>query len=83
MSFGGLDLGDISILGKLQSLETLDLFDCKINELPDQIAELKKFKLLKLKRCEIRMNNPFEVIKRCSSLEELYFGYSFNMFVRK
>ncbi|PNX78972.1 putative CC-NBS-LRR resistance protein [Trifolium pratense] len=78
MSVDNVDLGDISILENLQSLETLDLVGCKINELPNQITELKKFKLLKLKSCEIRMNNPFEVIKRCSSLEELYFKDSFN-----
>ncbi|KAK2406712.1 putative disease resistance protein [Trifolium repens] len=83
MSFDCLDLGDISILGKLQSLETLDLVGCKINELPDQIAELKKFKLLKLESCEIRMNNPFEVIKGCSSLEEMYFERSFNDFCQE
>ncbi|GAU33592.1 hypothetical protein TSUD_359700 [Trifolium subterraneum] len=80
MSVDNVDLGDISILGKLQSLETLDLVGCKINELPNQITELGKFKLLKLKGCEIRMNNPFEVIERCSSLEELYFKDSFNDF---
>ncbi|CAJ2663191.1 unnamed protein product [Trifolium pratense] len=78
-----VDLGDISILGNLQCLETLDLVECKINELPDQITKLRKFKLLKLKLCEIRKNNPFEVIKRCSSLEELYFKYRFNDFCKE
>ncbi|CAJ2663208.1 unnamed protein product [Trifolium pratense] len=78
-----VDLGDISILGNLQCLETLDLVECTINELPDQITELRKLKLLKLKCCEIRKNNPFEVIKRCSSLEELYFKYSFNDFCKE
>ncbi|CAJ2663173.1 unnamed protein product [Trifolium pratense] len=83
MSFDHVDLGDISILGKLQRLETLDLDTCKVNELPNQITELKKFKLLKLEGCQIRMNNPFEVIERCSSLEELYFKYSFNEFCKE
>ncbi|CAJ2663188.1 unnamed protein product [Trifolium pratense] len=83
MSFDHVDLGDISILGKLQRLETLDLDRCKVNELPNQITELKKFKLLKLELCEIRMKNPFEVIKGCSSLEELYFKYSFNEFCKE
>ncbi|XP_045790592.1 uncharacterized protein LOC123885359 [Trifolium pratense] len=78
-----VDLGDISILGNLQCLETLDLVECTINELPDQITELRKFKLLKLKYCKIRKNNPFEVIKRCSSLEELYFKYSSNDFCKE
>ncbi|XP_058769136.1 probable disease resistance protein At1g61310 [Vicia villosa] len=75
-----VDLGNISVLGELQSLETLDLVCCTINELPKDIAKLKKFKLLNLENCGIRMDNPFEVIKRCSSLEELYFIDSFNGF---
>ncbi|XP_045791684.1 uncharacterized protein LOC123886410 [Trifolium pratense] len=83
MSVDKVDLGDISILGNLQSLETLDLVECTIKELTDQITKLRKFKVLKLKYCEIRMNNPFEVIKRCSSLEELYFEFSFNHFCKE
>nr|AHB64360.1 NBS-LRR protein [Cicer arietinum] len=78
-----VDLGDISILGKLQSLETLDLVSCAINELPFEITKLGKFKLLNLDNCEIRRNNPFEVIEKCSSLEELYFIKSFNGFCRE
>jgi len=74
-----LDLGDISVLGSLQSLETLDLVQCTIDELPREISKLQKFKLLNLEGCEIRMNNPFEVIERCSPLEELYFKDSFNV----
>ncbi|XP_061336747.1 probable disease resistance protein At1g61300 [Gastrolobium bilobum] len=68
-----LRLGDISILGKLQSLEALDLVRCEVVELPREIAELKRLRLLKLDHCEIGGNNAFEVIERCSSLEELYF----------
>ncbi|XP_073225131.1 uncharacterized protein [Cicer arietinum] len=79
----GVDLGDISILGKLPSLETLDLDFCKINELPFEITKLGKFKLLYLNNCVIRRNNPFEVIEKCSSLEELYFKKSFNNFCRE
>ncbi|XP_039687271.1 disease resistance protein UNI isoform X3 [Medicago truncatula] len=81
--FGRVDLGDISILGKLRSLETLDLVWCKIAELPHEITNLKKLKLLNLEFCEVRKNNPFEVIKSCSSLEELYFLHSFNNFCRE
>jgi hypothetical protein len=73
-----VDLGNICILEKLQSLETLDLVQCTIDELPSEITKLEKFKLLNLENCEIRMNNPFEVIEKCSSLEELYFIDSFN-----
>ncbi|XP_058762636.1 uncharacterized protein LOC131636013 isoform X3 [Vicia villosa] len=73
LMFAQCVLGDISIFGKLQSLEELDLYQCEINELPNGIAELKKFGFLKLEWCSIGGNNPFEVIKRCSSLQELYF----------
>ncbi|GAU44946.1 hypothetical protein TSUD_351610 [Trifolium subterraneum] len=83
MLFDRVDLGDISILGNLQSLETLDFAYCTINELPNNITKLRKFKLLKLEYCKIRMNNPFEVIERCSSLEELYFKDSFNGFCQE
>ena len=76
-------LGDISILGNLQSLETLDLYLCQIDELPHGITNLEKFRLLNLKCCIILRNNPFEVIEGCSSLEELYFTSSFNDFCRE
>ncbi|PNY13760.1 putative NBS-LRR resistance protein, partial [Trifolium pratense] len=66
------------ILGKLQTLETLDLVWCKIDKLPPEIAKLEKLKLLNLVFCEVQNENPFEVIKSCSSLEELYFLHSFN-----
>ncbi|KAK2386595.1 putative disease resistance protein [Trifolium repens] len=81
--FTCVDLADISILGNLPSLETLDLNDCKTDELPHGIANLKKFRLLNLEGCEIERNNPFEVIKECSSLEELYFTGSFNAFCQE
>ncbi|KAK7389359.1 hypothetical protein VNO78_24307 [Psophocarpus tetragonolobus] len=69
----GFDLGDISILGYLEGLETLDLIECSMNELPCEIEKLKKLKLLLLKKCYIERNNPFKVIENCSSLEELHF----------
>ncbi|GAU18657.1 hypothetical protein TSUD_124900 [Trifolium subterraneum] len=76
-------LGDISILGSLHSLETLDLDHCQIDELPCEIAKLKKLRLLNLEKCEITSNNPFEVIAKCTSLEELYFCNSFNKSCKK
>jgi len=81
--FAKVDLGDISILGNLQSLETLDLDGCQIDELPHGITNLEKFRLLNLECCIISRNNPFEVIEGCSSLEELYFTASFNEFCRE
>lgn len=66
-------LDDISTLGYLQSLETLELEHCSIHELPKEIEKLKKLRLLGLRKCRIERNNPFEVIEKCSQLEELYF----------
>ncbi|XP_028779754.1 probable disease resistance protein At1g61300 [Neltuma alba] len=69
-----LDLGDISIsLGNLLSVWTIGLYDCSINELPSEFLKLNKLRSLELEGCEIEKNNPFEVIKRCSQLEELTF----------
>ncbi|KAJ7960785.1 Disease resistance protein [Quillaja saponaria] len=65
------DLGDITVLGSLKGLERLEFYECSINELPAGIVEVKKLKLLNLRGCSIR-RNPYEVIGRCSQLEELY-----------
>ncbi|PNY13999.1 putative CC-NBS-LRR resistance protein, partial [Trifolium pratense] len=77
------NLGDISIFGSLRSLETLDLDHCQFDELPCEIIKLEKLRLLNLVHCEIRCNNPFDVIQKCSSLEELYFCHSFNEFCKE
>ncbi|KAK7260584.1 hypothetical protein RIF29_26753 [Crotalaria pallida] len=65
-------LGDISSLEELKGLDTLDFDDCSIYELPKGISRLK-LRLLSLERCQIKKNNPFEVIERCLSLQELYY----------
>ncbi|RDX93489.1 Disease resistance protein, partial [Mucuna pruriens] len=67
----GFNLGDISVVQKLDLLETLELSDCSINRLPNGIVKLEKLRLLSLTRCAIEMN-PYEVIGRLSQLEELY-----------
>jgi Leucine-rich repeat (LRR) protein len=77
------DLGDISVLESLQSLETLDLKNCNMDKLPEEIAQLRELRLLNLEDCTIESNNPFEVIQRCQSLEELYFCRSFNDFCQE
>jgi len=66
-------LGDISILGILQGLETLELVRCAMDELPREISKWGKLKLLKLIHCDFERNNAYEVIERCTSLEELQF----------
>ncbi|KAK7358840.1 hypothetical protein VNO77_00780 [Canavalia gladiata] len=68
------NLGSISILGILQTLENLHLSGCSISELPNEITELEKLRQLQLEYCRIERNNPFEVIGRCSQLEELFFS---------
>ncbi|XP_014515580.1 uncharacterized protein LOC106773397 [Vigna radiata var. radiata] len=65
-------LGNSSILGNLQGLETLELVACKMYELPREIGKLVNLKLLKLNYCRFEMSNVFKVIKSCSSLEELH-----------
>ncbi|KAF7842315.1 putative disease resistance protein [Senna tora] len=66
------ELGDISIMGSLQSLETLELTFCSITKLPNEIQALEKLRLLGLKYCKIERDNPFQVIEGIPKLEELY-----------
>ncbi|KAK4254281.1 hypothetical protein QN277_009684 [Acacia crassicarpa] len=73
MSLKNWELGDISVLMiNLQKLESLELTNCSIIELPE-ISELKKLRFLCLKSCSFQKSNPFEVVARCSQLEELYY----------
>ncbi|KAF7833697.1 putative P-loop containing nucleoside triphosphate hydrolase, leucine-rich repeat domain, L [Senna tora] len=58
--------------GELKRLESFELINCWIDELPNGIAEMEELKLLNLRNCKIK-RNPYEVIGRCSLLEELYF----------
>ncbi|KAI9071967.1 hypothetical protein K1719_046069 [Acacia pycnantha] len=75
----GWELGDISILKNIQSLVTLEFKNCLIIELPRNILELKKLRWLGMRNCEIQKNNSFEVIERCSQLEEVYFVQNFEV----
>jgi len=68
----GFTLGNISMLGILKDLQTLDLVRCSMDELPREISKLVKLKLLNLKLNNFEWNNPYEVIESCTSLEELY-----------
>ncbi|KAI4308411.1 hypothetical protein L6164_031490 [Bauhinia variegata] len=72
LQLNGWELGDISVIGTLNSLECLEMSDCVINELPDKMVELKNLKLLDLSYCSI-LQNPFQVIVRLKQLEELYY----------
>lgn len=68
----GYDLGDISILASLTRLEILDLRSSSFDELPQGITTLQKLRLLDIYTCRIKKNNPYEVIRKCTQLEELY-----------
>ncbi|XP_028768304.1 probable disease resistance protein At4g27220 [Neltuma alba] len=68
-------LGDISILANLKNLESLELNNCSIIELPKEIKESQKLRLLEMVKCSLTgRNNPFEVIGSCFQLEELYYA---------
>ncbi|KAI9103518.1 hypothetical protein K1719_023141 [Acacia pycnantha] len=74
LSLKNWELGNISKLMKnLKKLESLELTNCSIDVLPNEIIGLDKLRFLYLKSCLIEENNPFEVIARCSQLEELYY----------
>ncbi|KAI9088286.1 hypothetical protein K1719_030007 [Acacia pycnantha] len=68
-----MELGDISVLGNLLTLINLWFYDCSILEFPKGFLKLKKLSSLEVEKCEIKRNNPFEVIEMCSQLEELTF----------
>ncbi|XP_028803921.1 uncharacterized protein LOC114758992 isoform X2 [Neltuma alba] len=68
----GWTLGDISVLGSLEMLDTIELLYCVISELPKELVDLKKLKLLEISGSKMG-GNPFDVLARCSQLEELYF----------
>jgi len=70
----GHNLGDISFVERLQSLEILDLKGSSFEGFPVGIVELKKLKLLDLYKCRIKKNKEeaYKVIGKCLQLEELY-----------
>ncbi|XP_057726457.1 putative disease resistance protein RGA3 isoform X1 [Arachis stenosperma] len=65
-------LGDISSMGYMTKLESLTLLGCSFLELTEDVmAQLTKLRLLHLSECKME-RNPFQVIGRRPSLEELY-----------
>ncbi|GAU22771.1 hypothetical protein TSUD_129840 [Trifolium subterraneum] len=72
LRFNGLNLGDISFIASLTSLEVLDLRCCYFNELPIGIGKLKSLKLLDLSECQFSEKTYNRAIGKCSQLEELY-----------
>ncbi|TXG66948.1 hypothetical protein EZV62_008223 [Acer yangbiense] len=65
-------LRDISSLKKLSKLEILNLKGSKFVELPEELGELSKLRMLDITRCRQLKRIPANVIPRLSRLEELY-----------
>jgi hypothetical protein len=70
---------DLIWLRKLQRLEILGFIWCdSVEELPDEIGELKELRLLDLAGCQFLERIPVNLIGRLKKLEELLIGcYSF------
>ncbi|XP_028785021.1 disease resistance protein At4g27190-like [Neltuma alba] len=72
----GWNLLDISFLVSLTRLEIVDLQRSKFKRMPNGIENLNKLKLLDLSYCNIG-ECCYQVIGRCSQLEELYVSTHF------
>ncbi|MBA0819260.1 hypothetical protein Gohar_025543, partial [Gossypium harknessii] len=68
---------DITIIGELKNLEILDLAFSRIKELPKEIAQLTRLRLLDLSWCGELKIIPPNVLSSLSKLEELYMEGSF------
>ncbi|KAK8626115.1 hypothetical protein V6N13_133767 [Hibiscus sabdariffa] len=66
------ELSDISMIGRLKSLEILSLHRSGIVELPNEIGDLENLRLLELSNCENVRRIPPYLIGRLSNLEEVY-----------
>ncbi|KAF5445097.1 hypothetical protein F2P56_034175, partial [Juglans regia] len=67
-------LGDVSVIGTLGNLEILGFPDCDIEELPSEIGNLSRLKLLDMKECVFLKQIAAGVLSNLSRLEELYVG---------
>ncbi|GKV44810.1 hypothetical protein SLEP1_g51962 [Rubroshorea leprosula] len=71
-------LGDIRTIGELKNLEILSLGWSEFEELPGEIGQLTRLKLLDLSVCAKLKIIPPCVLASMSILEELYLGNSFD-----
>ncbi|GAY65725.1 hypothetical protein CUMW_243270 [Citrus unshiu] len=70
-------LGDIAIIGKLKNLEVLSFLKSDIKQLPEELGQLTKLRLLDLTDCfDLKVIAP-NLISSLSRLEELYMGNCF------
>ncbi|ESR45744.1 hypothetical protein CICLE_v10000123mg [Citrus x clementina] len=67
-------LGDIEIIGKLKNLEVLSFLMSDIMQLPEELGQLNKLRLLDLTNCfHLKVIAP-NLISSLTRLEELYMG---------
>ncbi|XP_044474978.1 disease resistance protein At4g27190-like [Mangifera indica] len=71
-------LGDITMLGELRKLETLEFLSCDFEQLPERFKQLTGLKLLQLRDCPKLKVIPPNVIASLYRLEELYIINSFD-----
>ncbi|GAY67063.1 hypothetical protein CUMW_253660 [Citrus unshiu] len=77
LSFDCCHLEDVARVGDLAKLEILSFRNSHIEQLPEQIGNLTRLKLLDLSNCsKLKVIEP-EVMSRLSRLNELYMGNSF------
>ncbi|KAH9686651.1 Disease resistance protein [Citrus sinensis] len=70
-------LGDIAIIGKLKNLEVLSFLKSDIMQLPEELRQLNKLRLLDLTNCfHLKVIAP-NLISSLTRLEELYMGNYF------
>ncbi|KDO36776.1 hypothetical protein CISIN_1g048566mg, partial [Citrus sinensis] len=70
-------LGDIAIIGKLKNLEVLSFLMSDIMQLPEELGQLNKLRLLDLTNCfHLKVIAP-NLISSLTRLEELYMGNCF------
>ncbi|KAG2663963.1 hypothetical protein I3760_16G056900 [Carya illinoinensis] len=67
-------LGDVSAIGTLRNLEILGFCNSYIKELPSEIGNLSRLKLLDMKECGSLERIAASVLSSLSRLEELYVG---------
>ena len=67
----------IAIIGKLEQLQVLNFADSFIVELPREIGQLSRLKLLDLSNCQHLEVIPANVLSKLRNLEELYMANSF------
>ncbi|KAI5640042.1 hypothetical protein M9H77_00402 [Catharanthus roseus] len=65
---------DLSIIGSLKQLEVLSFFCSELDEVPGEIRELRKLKLLDLRCRRGPRTIPSSVFSELTNLEELYIG---------